>query len=237
MSAPNGSAPLPRDDITLQAMLARRTARPVPLDLRIGIERQLDMTRQARAPFLVAMRRRWTADGPAMRLAWAIAVLALLAALAVGTAIVGARLADRPLPAGGGATRVGGGWTYLSTTTSAAAGHAGIGTFTVEADDPEASGNGTFDFGFDQFGATAVTWGDLTITNPGGAWSGSCRGGQWLPRQDDTTWSVALSCWLEGRRAYAGRTLYLQMLGGKDVPMRIDGLIVDGPPPAAWKGR
>lgn len=225
------------DDRLIGAMLARRAAGGVPLDLRDAILGEVEGTGQA-----WALPRRITA--PSARLAWIVAIAALLAALVGGSLLAGAGPSrgddplrpavvlptelDRPGLTATDGSPVQGTWTYLATVDTANPDHAAISTFRVDVDHPEVTGDGRYDFGLRMVGGVGPTTGVITITNDAGSWAGTCTGANWAVGDG---YSVTLACWLGGTGGYEGWTLYLQLLGGTDVPMRADGIVFPGRPP------
>lgn len=134
-----------------------------------------------------------------------------------------------PSPDGKGDEHFTGTWTFVGNMDTKVAGHDAIGVFSIEANDPRVTTDGKYDFALRMFVNAGPTWGTVSLWNTSGAWAGPCSGGNWLAGEE---YSVALSCWLTGARGYEGQALYLQMLGGTDVPMRVDGIVYPGAAPA-----
>lgn len=127
---------------------------------------------------------------------------------------------------GFGDERLVGTWTFYSASPSAVKGHDAVGSFRLDLNDPRVTGEGTFDFGMHTIGEVGPSWGEMVLQGPEGTWKGNCTGAHW--RELDPTWSSMISCWLTGSKAYAANSVYLQMLGGPDEPMRVDGIIYPG---------
>ena len=102
----------------------------------------------------------------------------------------------------------------------------GVVTITTTANDPRASGTGTFAFSIDVTGDTGVEWGTYRLATADGAWEGQCTGSTW-----DAGNAALGGCWLLGSGAYAGFTYYR---GYSWIPGQawVEGIIYPGPPPA-----
>ncbi len=95
------------------------------------------------------------------------------------------------------------------------------------ADDPRATGSGTFQLNVDAMGGLGFEWGTVRIENANGAWEGSCSGASW----SDSAVSD-ITCWLTGSGGYQGLTYYWH---GRNAGAAgsIDGTIVPAPGPSA----
>jgi hypothetical protein len=123
-----------------------------------------------------------------------------------------------------------GSWEFFGTSDSAtpSAGHAFVNLIAFDTNDPRVNGNATFDAGDVWPGAswmpaTGYTWAILTITNAGGTWSGPCKGASW-----GSASTVLVSCELNGTGDYRGKGFFVQMRGGEDIPLTLEGVIYAG---------
>lgn len=84
-------------------------------------------------------------------------------------------------------------------------------TLTVTASDARVSGTGTFELKSleNADGTMAWEWGNIGLSNDGGSWDGSCRGGGW-----DSARRAEVSCWLAGQGAYQGLTYFEHLSAG-----------------------
>ncbi|HJW21003.1 MAG TPA: hypothetical protein VJ506_01100 [Candidatus Limnocylindrales bacterium] len=101
----------------------------------------------------------------------------------------------------------------------------GIVSVTTTANDPRASGTGTFAFSVDVTGDAGVEWGTYHLETAGGTWDGSCSGSTWSGGD-----AAVGTCWLTGGGAFAGFTYFR---GYSWIPGRVwvEGAIYPGPPP------
>jgi len=102
----------------------------------------------------------------------------------------------------------------------------GVVATTVDTmNDPRVTGTGTIHGANDSYGSVGPQWGTYRLENAGGAWEGSWTGALW------SSGNVSqVTAWLVGSGAYEGFTYYLYARGTN--PMRVDGVIFRGSPPA-----
>lgn len=101
-------------------------------------------------------------------------------------------------------------------------------TLTLDTTDSRASGTATFDLQAQESksGREAWEWGDMQLSNDGGSWDGSCRGGGW----DDGV-RTELSCWLTGQGGYEGLTYFQHISVLARSTGEVYGLILAVPAP------
>jgi hypothetical protein len=103
----------------------------------------------------------------------------------------------------------------------------GVAAFKEEMNDTRVSGTATFTFSLDTYTATGPEWGEVTINNDKGAWTGTCTGGDWANGD-----GIAWSCWLTGSGDYEGYTYYRQVSKeASDTVATVIGVVYPGEPP------
>ncbi len=103
----------------------------------------------------------------------------------------------------------------------------GIVTITTIANDPRASGTGTFAFSVDANGDIGREWGTYRLATADGAWEGPCTGATW-----DGGNAALGQCVLVGTGAFAGYT-YLRGYSWTPGQVWVEGIIYLGPAPAS----
>jgi len=103
-------------------------------------------------------------------------------------------------------------------------------TLTVTASDPRVSGTGEFDLQSQESedGSMAWEWGNIGLSNDGGSWDGSCRGGGW-----DNAGRAEVSCWLTGQGAYGGLTYFEHLSANRGQEGHFYGMILPLPAPTS----
>jgi hypothetical protein len=96
-------------------------------------------------------------------------------------------------------------------------------TLTLTTNDPRVSGTATFDLSYreSEDGRSAWEWGTLDLSNDGGSWDGSCRGGGWANGA-----RAEVSCWLAGRDGYDGLTYFQHLSSNRAQGGHLYGLIL-----------
>jgi hypothetical protein len=90
---------------------------------------------------------------------------------------------------------------------------------------PRVTGTGTIHGANDSYGSVGPQWGTYRLENAKGAWEGTWTGALWASGNVSQ-----VTAWLVGSGAYEGFTYYLSARGTN--PMRVDGIIFRGSPPA-----
>lgn len=101
----------------------------------------------------------------------------------------------------------------------------GVVSVFTEANDPRASGTGTFSFSVDVTGNVGVEWGIYHLDVVGGAWDGPCSGATW-----DAGDAAVGTCWLTGSGTLAGFT-YNRTYSWVPGQVWVEGIIYPGPLP------
>lgn len=117
--------------------------------------------------------------------------------------------------------------TGYATTVVGAVTQLRGGTLSVvtDANDPRATGTGTFAYSVDVTGDVGVEWGTYHLEAAGGAWDGPCSGSTW-----DAGNAAVGTCWLTGSGALAGFT-YNRSYSWIPGRTWVEGVIYPGPAP------